>query len=429
MVLATGWHPYPLEKLAELGGGRSRTSSPTSRWSAWRRRADPPAARSCARRTARPPKQVAFVQCAGSRDVNHLAYCSGVCCLASLKQAIYVKEQLPEAEVDDLLHRPPHPGPQRGRADQGRSDRGRPPGQGQGRARSKQRGRGTLAAGGGRGDRACCWTHEADLVVLATGMVPNAARMTGLLTGKDDDGFALDDLDDRSPVAGVARRPEDVASSVRDATGAAARAPGRRGKEGVMDKLGVFLCSGCGIGELSTSTPVAAPPREHGASCISRHECLCGPEGVAAIRGGRADNGLDGVMLAACSAAGEEWPSSTPSAARSTVERVSLREQVVWSHPAGDEDTQMLAEDLAPDGRGAAQEHEARRIRWRRRSTTPCWWSAAAWPGSRRHAPRPVSVIPWCWSRRASSWAADWRRSARWCRRNRPTTVARQPRA
>ena len=47
----------------------------------------------------KPPKRVAFVQCAGSRDVNHLPYCSAVCCLASLKQAIYVREQLPDAEV------------------------------------------------------------------------------------------------------------------------------------------------------------------------------------------------------------------------------------------------------------------------------------------------------------------------------------------
>ena len=45
------------------------------------------------------PKHVVFVQCAGSRDENHLAYCSGVCCLASLKQATYVREQLPEAKV------------------------------------------------------------------------------------------------------------------------------------------------------------------------------------------------------------------------------------------------------------------------------------------------------------------------------------------
>ena len=30
---------------------------------------------------------------------DHLAYCSDICCLASLKQALYVKEQLPESEV------------------------------------------------------------------------------------------------------------------------------------------------------------------------------------------------------------------------------------------------------------------------------------------------------------------------------------------
>jgi heterodisulfide reductase subunit A-like polyferredoxin len=41
---------------------------------------------------------------------------------------------------------------------------------------------------------------------------------------KDEDGFGLDDAGAKIFVAGVARRPEDVASSVRDATGAAAKA-------------------------------------------------------------------------------------------------------------------------------------------------------------------------------------------------------------
>lgn len=40
----------------------------------------------------------------------------------------------------------------------------------------------------------------------------------------DDDGFGLDSLDRNLVVAGVARRPEDVAASTRDATGAAAKA-------------------------------------------------------------------------------------------------------------------------------------------------------------------------------------------------------------
>jgi heterodisulfide reductase subunit A-like polyferredoxin len=43
---------------------------------------------------------------------------------------------------------------------------------------------------------------------------------------RDADGFALDDRAAKVFVAGVARRPEDVAASVRDATGAAAKAVG-----------------------------------------------------------------------------------------------------------------------------------------------------------------------------------------------------------
>jgi quinone-modifying oxidoreductase subunit QmoA len=44
-------------------------------------------------------KSVAFVQCAGSRDENHLAFCSAVCCLASLKQATYVRDQYPDSKA------------------------------------------------------------------------------------------------------------------------------------------------------------------------------------------------------------------------------------------------------------------------------------------------------------------------------------------
>src|SRR5581483_2591722 len=47
----------------------------------------------------RPANTVVFVQCAGQRDEAHLGYCSGICCLGSLKQATYVREQNPNANV------------------------------------------------------------------------------------------------------------------------------------------------------------------------------------------------------------------------------------------------------------------------------------------------------------------------------------------
>ncbi len=44
----------------------------------------------------KPAKKVAFIQCAGQRDPNHLTYCSAMCCATSLKQAKYVRQD-PEA--------------------------------------------------------------------------------------------------------------------------------------------------------------------------------------------------------------------------------------------------------------------------------------------------------------------------------------------
>jgi len=35
---------------------------------------------------------VAFILCAGQRDPNHLPYCSSMCCVTSLKQAKYVRQ-------------------------------------------------------------------------------------------------------------------------------------------------------------------------------------------------------------------------------------------------------------------------------------------------------------------------------------------------
>ena len=46
------------------------------------------------------PKKVAFVQCAGSRDENHLPYCSYICCMASLKETLYLLEQYPDASAE-----------------------------------------------------------------------------------------------------------------------------------------------------------------------------------------------------------------------------------------------------------------------------------------------------------------------------------------
>ncbi len=222
VIVATGWKPYPLEKLEELGGGlddvianveMERMASPSG----------PTGGKILRPSDGKAPARVAFVQCAGSRDVNHLNYCSGVCCLASLKQARYVKEQLPDAEVtmyyidrrtpgrneDFLLETAAIEGVTLTKGKVGRVE--------------QSNGGFTLRVEDVENE--VILDAEADLVVLATGMVPNAAdEDLAVFTRKDSDGFVLDDLAAGVTVAGVARRPEDVAASVRDATGAAARA-------------------------------------------------------------------------------------------------------------------------------------------------------------------------------------------------------------
>ncbi len=93
LILATGWDPYPLSRLQRLAYQQSprvvgnleleRLLSPQGQ----------PALANLALQS------VAFIQCAGSRDQQHLPYCSGVCCSASLKQIRRLKQLHPDLAV------------------------------------------------------------------------------------------------------------------------------------------------------------------------------------------------------------------------------------------------------------------------------------------------------------------------------------------
>jgi quinone-modifying oxidoreductase subunit QmoA len=224
VVIATGWHPYPLEKLPELGGGLLpdviANVNMERMASAW----GPTAGKILRPSNGEPPKKVAFVQCAGSRDVNHLQYCSSVCCLASLKQALYVKEQLPDAEVVIYYIDRRTPGRNEEVLTRVAATEGVKLVKGKvGKVAANPAGGLLLKVEDVEANR--LEEAGADLVVLATGMVPNVGSDDLPLNLKlDEDNFAIEDLPQGVAVAGVTRRPQDVASSVRDATGAAAKA-------------------------------------------------------------------------------------------------------------------------------------------------------------------------------------------------------------
>ncbi len=221
-ILATGWKPYPLEKLTELGGGRLPDVIANVNMERMVSESGPTEGKILKPSNGEPPKKVAFVQCAGSRDVNHLPYCSAVCCLASLKQAIYVKEQLPATEVTVYYIDRRTPGRNEEMLTKVAAMEGVTLMKGKvGKVEQGADGMLALRVEDVEADRLL--DETADLVVLATGMVPRLGCVPFEFS-KDEDGFGLDDPKARLFVAGVARRPEDVAASVRDATGTAAKA-------------------------------------------------------------------------------------------------------------------------------------------------------------------------------------------------------------
>jgi quinone-modifying oxidoreductase subunit QmoB len=94
VVLASGWRPYEADKLTHLGYGSSADVITNVQMEEMvsnggiKRPSD-----------GKPIDSVVFVQCAGSRDEDHLPYCSSVCCRVSLKQAMYIREQYPDAKI------------------------------------------------------------------------------------------------------------------------------------------------------------------------------------------------------------------------------------------------------------------------------------------------------------------------------------------
>jgi quinone-modifying oxidoreductase subunit QmoA len=99
IIWATGWKPYDPMKLETYGFDRYPdviTNVMMERLASW---TGPTQGKIVRPSDGEAPKTVAFVQCAGSRDENHLPFCSGICCLASMKQATYVREQYPDAEI------------------------------------------------------------------------------------------------------------------------------------------------------------------------------------------------------------------------------------------------------------------------------------------------------------------------------------------
>lgn len=93
VIWATGWRPYDAARIQPYGYDRFRNVITSVEFERLADPAGPTGGRLLRPSDNKEAKDVAFIQCSGSRDRNHLLHCSRICCMASLKQTTYVRDR------------------------------------------------------------------------------------------------------------------------------------------------------------------------------------------------------------------------------------------------------------------------------------------------------------------------------------------------
>lgn len=168
IVQATGWKPYDASRLTHLGSDCANVITNVEM--------EELAASGAILRPSdnKPAKRIAFIQCAGSRDKDHLPYCSSVCCRVSLKQALWVRELDEESQAYIFYKDMRAPGQYEDFYRHAQDDHGIFLTKGEVVSVQETDGQNLLV----NVENTLLDKHiqvEADLVVLATGMVPVAA--------------------------------------------------------------------------------------------------------------------------------------------------------------------------------------------------------------------------------------------------------------
>jgi quinone-modifying oxidoreductase subunit QmoA len=221
IVVATGWSPYDAAKLDNLGFGKYAnvvTNVILERLAATN---GPTQGKILRPSDGKEPRSVAFVQCAGSRDQNHLPYCSGVCCTASLKHASYLRTLYPQAQITVFYIDVRTPGQLEEFAAAIKALGGIELIKGKVGKIEEDSASGDLLVTAEDVLHGTKITRRYDLVVLATGIVPQTAGLPAKLH-RDEFGFITNNTGIYG--AGCAKRPAEVSASIRDATGAALKA-------------------------------------------------------------------------------------------------------------------------------------------------------------------------------------------------------------
>jgi quinone-modifying oxidoreductase subunit QmoA len=93
IIWATGWRPYDADKIQPYGHDRYENVISSVEFERMLDPFGPTGGKIVRPSDGKEAKNVAFIQCAGSRDRNHLKHCSRICCMATLKQTTYLREK------------------------------------------------------------------------------------------------------------------------------------------------------------------------------------------------------------------------------------------------------------------------------------------------------------------------------------------------
>lgn len=324
----------------------------------------------------RHPKRIAFLQCVGSRDLGcDNGYCSSVCCMYAIKEALVAKEHDPEVEISIFYM------DMRTQGKDFDKTRERAEAMGIKFIRAKVGGvtpwlnRLQLTYSTFEG------SHEFepfDMVVLSVGLEsPKDAQAIAKTTGIELNRYdfvhsevftPLQTSRDGVIVAGAFQGPKDIPESVTQASAAAAIVSGLLEKQrgmGIVQKtypdeepagdevrIGVFVCH-CGINISSVVDVAKVEDSVVGMEGVVYHTdslYACSQDAITTIRDTIIEQKLNRVVIAACSPRTHEplFQETLKDAGLNPclIEMVNIRDQCSWVHAGEPDEATRKSEDL-----------------------------------------------------------------------------------
>ncbi len=331
----------------------------------------------------KPPQRVAWIQCVGSRGINRedVSYCSSVCCMYALKEAIVTKERF-QNDIEttiffmdmrtfgkdyELYY-------DRARKSYGvRLVRCRP------HSVISDAASGQLAISYATDASSALLTEQFDMVVLSTGFrVPESACQLARVLGIELNQHNFARSQNFSPVAtsrpgvyvcGVFESPKDIPETMMQASAAACLAsknlvplstsgngeaalPPERDVSGEAPRIGVFVCD-CGqnIGGAVDVDAMAAYAGKLPGVALSRNVGHgCSLESLEKIKAAIAEQKLNRVVIGGCSPRTHEnlFQNTLREAGlnKYLVEMANIRDQDTWVHKNYPEMAVAKAKDL-----------------------------------------------------------------------------------